>query len=218
MKREGKKEPSNLNKMWHDKRGKAILKLWIWFAFFCIMGLLLVMMSIFNKPTNKPNISKNPVTNPIVNYLSLNEMWDKLFQDGYDYKYQITNKETNETTLYQGSKKEEIDTGYRESKIGIIKYRIEQGHIYQILVDTEEEITSIYEEGEDAYLNLRTLRSNLNNIIPEERKSGTMREIVYQNDDVTTTIHTTTNEITSIRITTPFKEYNLLLEGKTKEE
>lgn len=218
MKKEGKKEPSNLNKMWHDKRGKAILKLWIWFAFFCVMGILLVIMSIFNKPTNNVNIPKDPVTNPEVNYLSLNEMWDKLFQDGYDYRIQITNKETNEITLYQGSKKDEIDTGYRESKIGIIKYRIEQGHIYQILVDTEEEIASIYEEEEDAYLNLRTLRSNLNNIIPEERKSGTMREIIYQNNEVTTTIHTTANEITSIRITTLSKEYNLLLERKTKEE
>lgn len=208
-----KKEPNTIKKMWHDKRGKAILKLGIWFLFFLLMALVMLIMSVFNKPTNKPSTKNPPIQNEIT-YLSINEMWDNLENQGYAYQYQVTTKPTSESIIYQGDKTN-VDIGFRESKIGIIKYRVEEDHTYQILVDNEIEIPSIYEEGDELYLNLKNIRESLTNIIPEETKSGIKRVLTYQNNDVTTQIITTSTEITSIRITTSTKEYNLLLTIKT---
>ena len=121
-------------------------------------------------------------------------------------------------TIFQGEKTNGIDIGYRESKIGIIKYRQEDNHTYQILVDHEEEIPFIYEEEDQNYLNLQNLNTKLSYLIPDEKISGTMRKITYQNGEEWIEITTTENNIKQIRINNSQKEYNLSFTTKNEVE
>ncbi|MCI8466657.1 MAG: hypothetical protein HFI08_00465 [Bacilli bacterium] len=203
--------PSTIQKMWHDKKGKAIIKLGLWVAFLLLIMLMIPIMNLFNKTTTLPQINEKP-NNDQEKYKNINEMWENLLSFNYQYQYQVSDKLSNETILFQGKKVNGIDTGYRESKIGIIKYRIEENHIYQILVDSEEEITFLYEEEDKPFLNLQDLHTKLNYFIPAETISGTMRTLNYQNGDETIEISTTLNEIKKIRINTAQKEYNLLFD------
>ena len=202
-------------KMWQDKRGKAILKLGIYFVFFLFMAILLTVMSIFNKPLET---TKKPSTeNKEVHFLSNTEMWENLMTQDYHYKYQVITKENQESVLYEGEKINGIDTGYRESKIGIIKYCIKEEKTYQILVETEEEITNLWGEEDTLYLNLVNLHTLLNTIIPETTKSGTTKLLKYQENDIQIEIKMSPKQITSIQIDTKDKEYKLSFQKKENQ-
>lgn len=194
--------------MWHDKRGKAILKLCMWFVFFLLMSIAILLTNTFSNSTIPPKVNE-PVNNEQKKYLNLKEIWNLLSSSNYHYQYQIHHKITNESTVFQGEKNNDIDTGYRESKIGIIKYRLENGHIYQIFVDNEEEIPKIFESDDENYLNLEKLYLKLEALIPNETISGTMRKLIFQNGEEIIEVTTTINQIKQIRINTSQKEYNL---------
>lgn len=198
---------NTLKKMWHDKRGKAILKLGIYFAFFLLMAMTLIVMSIFNKPRNE--VTNPPKENQEIQFLSPSKMWQNLLSQDYHYKYQILTKENKEVIIFEGDKNSEGETGYRESKIGIIKYRIKENKIYQIFMDKEEEISNLYEEEDIPYLILPNLYQKLNTIIPETSKSGTTKILKYQENDIQIEVKMTTKQITSIQIMTTEKEYKL---------
>lgn len=208
IKMKQEKSKTTLSKMWHDKKGKAILKLGIWFLFFIIMAFVMMITSIFSKPiSNKENeIPKDP---EITEFLNIDKMWDTLIISNYEYNYQIKEKSTMDTIIYQGKIDNNINTGYKESKLGIIKYRIEENHIYQILVDNEEEITNLYDIEDQEYLILSSILEKLKMLQPTETKNGTMRSLTYLWDDVTIVVNTTLSSISQIRIDTPQKEYNL---------
>lgn len=203
--------------MWHDRRGKAILKLGMWLIFFVIMAFAVFLTNLLSEPSS-PSINDDSLIPHQKKFLNLKDTWELFLSSNYHYQYEIHNKNTNEMTIFQGEKTNGIDIGYRESKIGIIKYRQEDNHTYQILVDHEEEIPFIYEEEDQNYLNLQNLNTKLSYLIPDEKISGTMRKITYQNGEEWIEITTTENNIKQIRINNSQKEYNLSFTTKNEVE
>lgn len=178
---------------------KNAIQLLIWIFFIVI---IFVMFKITNK-TDKKEDEKQNNTPVFVNYT---DMEKNLLNDGYDYKYIVTND--TEKEIYEGSMCNYIDIGYKETITGITKYKIDNGKITKVLLDNEEEIPSIYDDSED-FLNLSTLFTNLKEYLYNVEKSDNERMISYKKDGYQVLVKTNLEYITNITITTTTNNYNL---------
>lgn len=207
MKKEKGPFRQKISELWHTQRGKAALKLVMWGLFFILLLLTISIMNLFSKPNN--NIKKPDEIIPEKTFLSLEEIMDSFDNMNYKYNHSVLDLITNEVTTYNGERKENIDTGYKESKLGIIKYKIVDQQIYQVLVDSEILNHSIFSEEDFTYLNL----SNITTIIEKKEKTesinGSFKNYEYSFDDKKILIKTTHKNLSSIKITTSVKEYNL---------
>ena len=105
-----------------------------------------------------------------------------------------------------------METGYRESKLGIVKYKIIGEKTYQIILDEEEEIEDLFLDLEKKYL------------IPEKiyflcldpllkKKTTLESQYLCQNEQEIIQIRTNQNEITNIEITTNHYIYQLMFQA-----
>ena len=178
---------------------KNAIQLLIWIFFIVI---IFVMFKVTNK-TDKKEETKEENTPVFVNYT---DMEINLLNSGYDYKYTITSETQKE--IYEGTMCDDIDIGYKETITGITKYKIKNGKITKVLLDTEEEIPSIYDDSED-FLNLNTLFTNLKEYLYNIEKSDNERTITYKKDGYQVLVKTNLEYITNITITTTTNNYNL---------
>ncbi len=201
-----KKESNFLFKMWQEKRGKAIIKLIIWSLFIIIVGISLI--------TSKPQIKQKEETKTPGNQtnqeqpknLKIEEQFQILISQNYQYEYKIITLENNENLIYKGEKEQNIETGYKESKIGIIKYKIENGKTYQILIENEEEIASIWDPIDEEIISLKTI---FEKIKTSEKIEETENVHIYYHNKETITIKSDKNKISTIKIITTNKIYEL---------
>lgn len=197
------KKENKLQKICQNKKGKAGLKLGMWFFFFVIVGIFLAM----TKPQNKVE-QKNDSSN-LVNFISLKEMIKTLKTSDYNYDYQI-NLEGDSIKL-KGEKRENTEIGYRESKIGIIKYKKENNKVYQIFQETEEEMTNFLDREDEKMLKIETIEEKMQTYSHEEQMDYDKRTITYYGEE-TIIITTDRKNITRIQIQTANKNYNLRFE------
>ena len=139
-----------------NPRLRSLITLIIWLIF---LSFLMLIVSISNNFA-----AKNPKTLPKTTTQEEPTYYEKLnnlLTNNYNYRYTITNN--TEKTIFEGTKKNNNITGYRQDKSGIIKYRLENNIAYEILIDNEITTDKLYENIKENYL-------NLNYLIPEIKK------------------------------------------------
>lgn len=215
-----KDKVSVIKKMWKNPRQKAILKLGLWFCFFLLCGITLSVMNLLSKPTIPENREEEENLNPPIEitFPELDVLWTDLEQKDYNYSYQIIELDSKEKVTYQGTKTQNREEGYRESKLGIIKYRIVEGITYQIVMEQEEEIKNLYSEEDKPYVTLSELKEKIKDKEPQENIIGAQRYLTFEFDEKII-ITTNKNAIVSIEIMTASKDYKLSFTvQKEKEE
>lgn len=196
-------EMSLLKKIWKNKKGKAALKMGLWFFFFCLVGIYMLFTEVASEPATQKE-TKTPKE-----FAEFSVMWKNLESQPLEYEYEITEKETSDNVYYRGKIEHDIEVGTRDSKIGQITYRRENEKAYQIEGEETTEIDDLYEEEDDKYLLLKNIKQYFNSLTMKEEKNGSERVISYQNERETIKIITNTEEITKILVETAAKKYVL---------
>lgn len=209
-----------IKEMKKTSKGNAILKLIGWAIFFFALLIFCGISSIITKNMSKPteSIKDTPINKPIenptkpTNTKNIKDYLLKLSTGDYSYSFEITSHDVK--YIFKGTKENNIDTGYKETASGIIKYSIENGSTYQELVDSKVLITNLYENLEPKILNISTLIEILNNLTFEKNES------VFKSKDIINDYLITVNEnnIENILITSVDYEYNLNFDIKEVKE
>lgn len=151
-----KKEKNFLKELKKTPRGKAILKLSRWFIFFLALFIFcLISSSIASKPQNtkKDNESTKEID---TSYLMMLE--DKLLRGDYEYHIEI---KTTQTIFFTGTKKGNINTGYKGTTNGMINYLIDSTGTYRIDNNEKEIYEDLYQDIKEEYLKIENLVSLL---------------------------------------------------------
>lgn len=193
-----------LLKAWKNEKSKALLKLGMWFIFFIFVGLFLFITEPQNKVEKPKEQQKEPTKE--ADFLTINEMFEVLKSSDYNYEYSI--KSADDLITLKGEKRKNQEIGYKESKLGIIKYKKENDKVYQIFQETEEELSNFLDVEDEKYLNLENIEAELLNSEKNEHLLNHQRKITIQSD-VTIMITTDEKNIQSIEIYCEAKHYNL---------
>lgn len=194
-------------------KGKAILRLIKWCIFFIILFIILAIASSMapkNNNIQKPN--NNEIKEPQYDYQkdnwneetltieTINEYQAKL-NNNYDYKYEVNiNKEKY---VFSGTKSTLINSGYKESSAGIIKYVIDNTGTYLETTTEKIPINNLYEGLEENYLNPIHILNIVKNIeITRDRESDCIEPVYKANDNKNIyRIKTENKEIIGLTIT-----------------
>lgn len=188
-------------KIWNHQKGKAMIKLSLWVLFF---GMAIITFT-FSKPSTQ-SVQNKKITKEFIDFKI---MWKNLEESNYSYEYIVTNKITKDILTYNGKVENEVNTGYRESKLGIIKYKQIGSVIYQIVGTEEEIIENLYEGINENYLNLSQLKSYFNILSMSEEQKENTKIMKYENETEIITIKMNLERIRSIQIETEEQYYEL---------
>ena len=122
-----------IKKAWKNPRWHSLIVLIIWIVVLTILMGITTLIQKFSSPNtlNSSEVSKN----------SYDEKFQRLIKSDYAFTYEINLN--NEIIKYDGIKYENVINGYRERKDGIIKYIIQDGISYSILLNEKNIITKI---------------------------------------------------------------------------
>lgn len=137
-----------LKKIWKNKRWHSLVVLMLW-----MIGLALAMLLVFLMDDANSTISPQTNTNTNINRnLDYYDKLENLEEEDFSFSYTVT--KDNEKITYEGNKIKNTITGYRQNRNGIMKYKIEDGITYEIQVDKEVEITTLYENVNASLLDI----------------------------------------------------------------
>lgn len=143
-------------KCWENQRSHALIVLMIWIVF---LTILMGMVSI----TNLLIGDKSPETNMVEKKSEAEESTSKMIKSYYDklhhlmtsdYEFIYSIMKNREKIKFEGIKLSSTIVGYKQDALGIVKYKIENKKIYQILIDNVIEITNLYEDIDASLLDL----------------------------------------------------------------
>jgi len=159
-------------------KGKAILKLIWWSIFFFVLFVFCIIATFFSNPTINVDYpcddenTQNNLTDNKENIIDEETQKIKLLEDlassNYDYEYEININGAK--YLFNGSINGDINTGYKETSNGIIKYYIDKTGVYQQTTNDKILINDLYENINIEYLNLNNLVNKVKNLkfnVPE---------------------------------------------------
>lgn len=176
--------------MQKTERGKTILKFSSYMIFFVAVLLFVMIANATNnsKSTVPSNNENNNVQDVFLNNessdyttktLTYLEKQKKLYEGEYDFTYKIS----GEITLqYSGTYKKGLVTGYKQSSTETVRYKIENGTSYKLLLDSEEIYTDLYLGLDEKLFDLKGVFELLNSkstII--DRKEEDNKSYTYQN-------------------------------------
>ena len=190
------------NNFWKTDRGKALTKLLLWVVFIVIVLGAFIMqekdnIDDYQMPSNEVTDEENQVNDN--NFKKYSDMQDELLNNNYLYKYIITNSE--EKIVFSGIKNGTNETGYKETKAGIIKYQIVDGIVSQINIDEITNIDNLYENIDRNYLDISLLFNNLSEYLYSTEKKDSKRTITYDKDGYKVSVITNLESIEKIEIT-----------------
>ena len=190
------------NNFWQTDRGKALTKLLLWILFIVIVLGAFIMqekdnIDDYQMPSNEVTDEENQVNDN--NFKKYSDMQDELLNNNYLYKYIITNSE--EKIVFSGIKNGTNETGYKETKAGIIKYQIVDGIVSQINMDEITNIDNLYENIDRNYLDISLLFNNLSEYLYSTEKEDSKRTITYDKDGYKVSVITNLESIEKIQIT-----------------
>lgn len=189
------------NNFWQTDRGKALTKLLLWVVFIVIVLGAFIMqekdnIDDYQMPSNEVTDEENQVNDN--NFKKYSDMQDELLNNNYLYKYIITNSE--EKIVFSGIKNGTNETGYKETKAGIIKYQIVDGIVSQINMDEITNIDNLYENIDRNYLDISLLFNNLSEYLYSTEKKDSKRTITYDKDGYKVSVITNLESIEKIEI------------------
>lgn len=190
------------NNFWQTDRGKALTKLLLWVVFIVIVLGAFIMqekdnIDDYQMPSNEVTNEENQDDDN--NFKKYSDMQDELLNNNYLYKYIITNSE--EKIVFSGIKNGTNETGYKETKAGIIKYQIVDGIVSQINMDEITNIDNLYENIDRNYLDISLLFNNLSEYLYSTEKKDSKRTITYDKDGYKVSVITNLESIEKIEIT-----------------
>lgn len=160
-----------LKQCWKHPRWHSLMVLIIWIIALALLMGVVSILNLFSSP--KETIRETKQDN---SGLSYEEKWKKFENNDYTYTYTITQNE--EMIKYEGNVKEGINSGYRERKDGIIRYSIENGIVYEVLMNDKKEIQTLYENVEATLLNpisiyeiIKTISAEDTDILEEKEQT-----------------------------------------------
>lgn len=160
-----------LKQCWKHPRWHSLMVLIIWIIALALLMGVVSILNLFSSP--KETIKETKQEN---SGLSYKEKWEKFENNDYTYTYTITQNE--EMIKYEGNVKEGINSGYRERKDGIIRYYIENGMVYEVVVNDKKEIQTLYENVEATLLNpisiyeiIKTISAEDTDILEEKEQT-----------------------------------------------
>ena len=189
------------NNFWKTDRGKALTKLLLWVVFIVIVLGAFIMqekdnIDDYQMPSNEVTDEENQVNDN--NFKKYSDMQEELLNNNYLYKYIITNSE--EKIVFSGIKNGTNETGYKETKAGIIKYQIVDGIVSQINMDEITNIDNLYENIDRNYLDISLLFNNLSEYLYSTEKKDSKRTITYDKDGYKVSVITNLESIEKIEI------------------
>ena len=199
------------NNFWQTERGKALIKLGAWMIFI----VALIIFVLVSERNADDNILDDPNNNEVNNneptetyeFALFSEMIENLINGNYEYSYKITNNNIN--YIYNGTKCNNEELGYRETSEGIIKYYQNDINTYQVILNEYVPIANLYEGIDTNFINLDILFNNLNEYLYNTEKEEDVRVITYDKDGYKVAITTDLENITNISITTETSSYDL---------
>lgn len=200
-----------LKKCWKNPRWHSLMVLIIWIV---ALTILMGVVSILNQfgRTTEPLPSEPIQENK--NKISYEEMWNLFKASDYEFNYTINKNE--ETIKYEGNVKKGIIAGYRERKDGIIRYSIEEGIVYENLVNDKKEIHTLYENIDENLLNMtylydwiQKIPANYSDILEEKDKTTYEYSTKMEEEDVRIVVITNDTQIQNITIEKENETYTL---------
>lgn len=155
-----------LNELKKTERGRAILKLFKWFIFFLILFIFIFISSFITPKNNTNKVPKKEtvpqVTNNTLTLDKLKNLEQNLLNSNYKYEFIVTIN--NNKLVYNGTFNNNINTGYKETNSGIIKYYIDSTGIYHDTMEKKEPLNNLYEGINSNYINLDYIFNTLNKL------------------------------------------------------
>lgn len=200
-----------LKKCWKNPRWHSLMVLMIWIVSLTIlMGIVSILNQFgsYKEPIKKAQIQENE------NRISYEEMWK--FFETKDYAFTYTISKYDEIVKYEGNVKEDTTTGYRERQDGIIRYSIEDGIVYENLVNDKKEIQTLYENVDESLLNttylydfIKEIPASDTNIIEENEKTTYEYSTKMEEEAVKIMVITSDAQIQTITIEKDRETYTL---------
>lgn len=166
---------AKIKEMKKTPKGAAIVKLIGWIIFFVFLFIFCFISSLItsvvppqtkqdekvpiNEPIDEPNTSLDIYNLDINNLISLEQ---KLLNNGYRYEYKININA--EKYIFNGNHSANIDTGYKESSTGIIKYYVDLTGAYQETTNEKILISNLYEGLNSNYFDLTYIFGLINTL------------------------------------------------------
>lgn len=199
------KEKSTFMKMWENKQGRAIIKL---FGYFLFIGVIIIFLKInYTEPSTTDN-------NEIKKEITYGEKQKELLNSNIKYIYTI-NIDSNKY-VYEGNIKDKVNKGYKKTQDSLVEYCIDDTGEYLVKLDNKVITTELYEEINKELIDVNNIFNIIVNISPD---------ISYEEDIITYKYNTIVNDINyeikvisnttsieSIEIISPNENYNLNFE------
>lgn len=173
-------------------KGLAILKLIGWVIFFVFLFLFCYISSLISSVAPKENNSPAPELNPPIleNNPSLDNenftmndliiLEQKLLNNSYHYLYEIT---INENKYIFNGEQTSINTGYKETNEGIVKYYIDETGIYQETPTSKIPINNLYENLNSNYFDLTYVFGTINTLELTKDLTNAELDSIYKLED-----------------------------------
>ncbi len=188
-------------KCWKHSRWHSLMVLLIWIVVLTLLMGIVSIINHFSSPKTLPIKTETKESSKI----SYEEMWNYFTSKDYAYTYTIT--KDVEIIKYTGTRKDGIDSGYRERTDGITKYSIENGTIYEVLINDKKEIETLYENVDKNYLNptsvyemIQTISANDTDILEEQEQTTYEYHTKIDEEDLKIVVITNHTQIKKIAI------------------
>lgn len=171
MKKEDRK---TFKELWENKRSHAVIVLGIWCIFLAGLIIFMLIGDAFN-PSKK--ITPSSRTSSTETFSDFSLMKEALLQDNYAYTYEVSKE--NYHILFRGKKMNGKEVGYKETTEQIIKYEKEQNVTYQIMLDQKIEITNLYDNLREDFLNSKSILNQISLLRKTETSNDNYRVYTY---------------------------------------
>ena len=139
------------------KKGREIIKLIVYLSFIFIFFLLVLIAGATKKKSIViPKVQESIESKTEVTYLDKQK---KLYEGKYSFAYEISGEIS---IKYNGTFDNGVVTGFKEDSMGIIKYKIKDGIVYNIKMDNEEPYDKLYDGLDVSLFDFNNLFNNLN--------------------------------------------------------
>lgn len=203
-------EESKIMQLWHNKRTHAVMVLGLWMIFLLFVMVIAFISGETTKTTPLP--SETLKEEEKVVFKDYKEMQNDILTNDYSYEYNITVGDYK--VNYKGTKKGDVEEGYRENAEETIKYQIDATGLYKVLMDELHAYDKLFVNVNESFIDLKYIFELINNqsVTSEELEKTKVYSYSFILDEITYEMKVTTNteNIKEINIKFDDNEYKLM--------
>ena len=195
---------NKLKNIMDSEKGPIKMKLFLYLFFFGFIVLFLALSGSFTPEAGNREKIPEKVQEP-KKEMSFYEKQDKLINSDHAYKYVI---DADNTIIFDGKIKEGIDTGYKETVNGIIKYKIVDDKIYKVTGAKEGEYDKLYQDVDEKLLSIKDIFQLINSSSSVIDRQDTFTVYNYNIEGTSYKIYTDDISVYRIEISINEHTYN----------